>query len=62
MPRQVCRILVYIYLEDGTFVNAEIIRQRYGYAYSRFPFRCLEQFQQLEREAREAKRGLWKGR
>ena len=53
------RTLAYVYLEDGTFVNAEIIKQGYGFAYTRFPFKDLEQFLQLEREAREAKRGLW---
>jgi micrococcal nuclease len=53
------RTLAYIYLEDGRFVNAEIIKQGYGFAYTRFPFKFLEQFRQLEREAREAKRGLW---
>jgi micrococcal nuclease len=51
--------LAYVCLEDGTFVNAEIIKQGYGFAYTRFPFTYLEQFRQLEREAREAKRGLW---
>jgi micrococcal nuclease len=53
------RTLTYVYLDDGTFVNAEIIKQGYGFAYTRFPFKYLEQFRQLEREAREARRGLW---
>ena len=53
------RTLAYVYLEDGTFVNAEIIREGYGFAYTRFPFKYLEEFRRLEREAREAKRGLW---
>ena len=53
------RTLAYVYLEDDTFVNAEIIKQGYGFAYTRFPFKYLEEFRQLEREAREAKRGLW---
>jgi micrococcal nuclease len=53
------RILAYVYLADRTFLNAEIIRQGDGFAYTRFPFRYLEEFRQLEREAREAKRGLW---
>jgi len=56
------RTLAYVYLEDGTFVNAEIITQGYGFAYTRFPFRYLEEFRTLEREAREAKRGLWDAR
>jgi hypothetical protein len=31
----------------------------YGFAYTQFPFRMMEQFRALEREAREARRGLW---
>jgi len=53
------RTLAYIYLEDGTFLNAEIIKKGYGFAYTRFPFKHLEQFRQLERRAREEGRGLW---
>ena len=53
------RTLAYVYLEDGTFLNAEIIRQGYGHAYTRFPFRYSEEFRAYEREAREQRRGLW---
>ncbi|MCL6481024.1 MAG: thermonuclease family protein [Firmicutes bacterium] len=53
------RTLAYVYLEGGTFLNAEIIRQGYGHAYTRLPFAYAEQFLQYEREAREARRGLW---
>jgi len=53
------RTLAYVYLEDGTFLNAEIIKQGYGHAYTRFPFKYLEEFRQYEREARENQRGLW---
>jgi len=53
------RTLAYVYLEDGTFLNAEIIRQGYGHAYTRFPFRYAEEFRAYEREARENHRGLW---
>ena len=53
------RTLAYVYLRDGTFANAEIVRRGYGHAYTRFPFRHLERFRRLEREAREAGRGLW---
>ncbi len=35
--------LAYVFLEDGTFLNAEIIRQGYGFAYTRFQFRRLLQ-------------------
>ena len=53
------RILAYVHLSNGTFANAEIIRRGYGHAYTRFPFRYLDRFRQLEREARTAGRGLW---
>ena len=57
-------LLAYVYLMNGTFLNAEIIKKGYGHAYTRFPFKHMEQFKQYEKEAREAKRGLWadKGR
>ena len=54
------RTLAYVYVLPGElFLNAEIIRQGYGFAYTRFPFRYLEQFRGFEREAREARRGMW---
>ena len=53
------RTLAYIYLPDGTFLNAALVQQGYGRAYTFFPFRYLEEFRALEREAREARRGLW---
>ena len=53
------RTLAYVHLADGTFANAEIIRRGYGHAYTRFPFRHLDRFRRLEREARSAGRGLW---
>lgn len=53
------RTLGYIYLPDDTLLNAEIIRQGYGYAYTRFPYRRMDEFVELEREARDQGRGLW---
>ena len=53
------QLLAYIYLKDGTFLNAEIIKQGYGHADTRFPFKYKEQFKQYEEEARVNKRGLW---
>ena len=53
------RTLAFIFLEDGTLLNAEIIRQGYGHAYTLFPFSRMEEFRRLESEAREARRGLW---
>ena len=53
------RTLAYVYLPDGTFLNAEIVKQGYGHAYTRYPFKYLDQFRGYEREARELGRGLW---
>jgi micrococcal nuclease len=53
------RTLAYLFLPDGTFVNEEIIRQGYGFAYTRYPFRYIERFRQREREARDRHVGLW---
>lgn len=43
------RLLAYVSLLDGIFLNAEIIKQGYGFAYARFPFRYLEEFSRYER-------------
>jgi len=53
------RTLAYVYLEDGTFLNAEIIKQGYGYLYRAFIFKYFDKFWQHEKEAREKKIGLW---
>ncbi len=53
------RTLAYVFLGDGTFLNAEIIKQGYGHAYTRFPFKYLDEFRRFEREARGQHRGLW---
>jgi micrococcal nuclease len=54
------RLLAYVYLLDGTFLNAEIIKQGYGFAYTKFPFKYMEEFRRYEREAREKRKGLWR--
>lgn len=53
------RTLAYAYLEDGTMLNREIIRQGYAHAYTRFPFGYLVEFRELERTARANSIGLW---
>lgn len=53
------RALRYVFLPDGALLNGEIIAQGYGHAYTRFPFSKIDEFRKLEREAREAGRGLW---
>ena len=55
------RTLAYVYrTSDGLFLNAEIIKQGYGFAYTKFPFKKLDEFRKLEQEAREKQLGLWK--
>jgi micrococcal nuclease len=56
------RTLAYVFLENGTLLNAEIIRQGYGHAYTKYPFSRMEEFRGLEREAREQGRGLWRAK
>jgi micrococcal nuclease len=54
------RTLAYVFLQDGTHLNAEIIRQGYGFAVSSSPpLKYQNEFGRLEREAREQRRGLW---
>jgi micrococcal nuclease len=54
------RTLAYVFLEDGTFLNAEIIRQGYGFAVrSSPPLKYEYEFVQLEWKARKHRRGMW---
>ena len=55
------RTLAYVYrMPDNLFLNAEIVKQGYGHAYTRFPFKYMEEFRRYESEARDMERGLWK--
>jgi micrococcal nuclease len=54
------RLLAYAYLEDGTFVNAEIVRQGYASLMTYPPnVKYADLFLKLYQQARENKRGLW---
>jgi micrococcal nuclease len=53
------RTLAYVFLDDGTFVNRELVRSGYAQAYTHFPFRYRAEFRADEAEARQARRGLW---
>ena len=53
------RLLAYIFFEDGTLFNRELVRLGYARAYTRFPFRYQQEFRLAQREARNAGRGLW---
>jgi len=54
------RTLAYVYRHrDGLFLNAEILRQGCGFAYTKFPFKYKDEFVALEREAKRRGAGLW---
>ncbi|HEX9878705.1 MAG TPA: thermonuclease family protein [Candidatus Binatia bacterium] len=54
------RLLAYVYLEDGTFVNAWLVQEGYAQVMTVPPnVNYQEFFLKLQREAREAGRGLW---
>lgn len=55
------RLLRYVYLEDGTFVNLELVKRGYGFAYTSFPMINPEQFIEAQAEARINNQGLWAG-
>lgn len=55
------RLLAYVYLENGTFFNLELVRQGYARAYTRFDFRHKGMFREAEEEARQGHIGLWTG-
>ena len=57
------RLLAYVYLPDGTFVNAELVHQGYARILTIPPnVKYADLFLKYEREAREAGRGLWSRR
>lgn len=54
------RLLAYVYLEDGTFVNAELVKHGYALIMTIPPnVRHTNLFLKLQKEARENKRGFW---
>jgi micrococcal nuclease len=53
------RLLRYIYLEDGTFINKKIVEDGYGVAFRKYPVSKLAEFIKAENEAREKNIGLW---
>lgn len=56
------RTLAYVFLEDGTLVNEEIIRRGYAETYRRFTYHRKAAFQAAEKDARGARRGMWVSR
>jgi micrococcal nuclease len=53
------RLLRYVYLKDGTFVNKKIVEQGYAVAFRKFKVYREKELIEAEKEARINKRGLW---
>ena len=53
------RLLAYIQLPDGKFLNEELLSEGYAYADLRFKHGLYNKYKQLESVARSQKKGLW---
>jgi micrococcal nuclease len=55
------RLLRYVFLEDGTFFNKQMIDEGYAheYTYQSNPYKYQTEFKDAEKSAREGKKGLW---
>ena len=55
------RLLAYVYLPDGTFLNAEMVKQGYASLMTYPPnVKYADLFLKLYQQARQDQRGLWK--
>lgn len=52
-------MLAYVYLLDGTFINAELIKQGYARSNKKLLFKHSKVFEQHEMEARRKRKGIW---
>ncbi len=52
------RLLRYVVLEDGTYLNKELVEKGYGFAYD-FPFARNQEFHDAMNTARSNHAGLW---
>lgn len=53
------RRLAFVYLADGRLLNLELIAQGWARAYRSFDYRHKRDFLEAEKQARQARRGLW---
>ena len=53
------RILAYIQLPDGQFLNELLLSEGYAYADVRFKHSFYQKYQQLQASAKRNKKGLW---
>ncbi len=54
------RLLAYVKLPDGRFLNEILLTEGFAYADLRFPHSLFNKYRQLEASARSRKKGLWK--
>ena len=55
------RTLAYVYLENGTFINATLVKNGYATVMTIPPnVKYADTFLKLERKARKQKKGLWR--
>lgn len=53
------RLLRYVFLPNGGFVNAGLVKQGYAFNYIYEPFQYMKYFDSLEKEAKSNRLGLW---
>ena len=53
------RLLRYVYTQDGTLWNKQLVREGYGFAYLPFPFLKKVEFMSDQFNAAKEKKGLW---
>lgn len=53
------RLLRYVYLQDGTFVNRKIVEEGYAIAFRKFKVSKEKELVEAEAAARKGKKGLW---
>jgi len=51
--------LAYVYTRDGTFINAELVKQGLGFVRTSDEFKFSDSFRAQEREAMQSMRGVW---
>ena len=53
------RLLRYVYMDDGTLVNAVMVKEGYAFTYKTTPSDKLDEFEEYENTARASVLGLW---
>lgn len=54
------RLLRYVYLEDGTFINQKMIEEGYAFEYTyNVPYKYQAEFREAQKQAKNEKLGLW---